>query len=124
MCVDSLLLKFKSNEKQFSRLFVSVLASHCFLSPINGHGRWQGGRTPPPPDFHAWYWYRCCCFSAFFFPLPPLEIFMPTPLSTTVVAPYGGGWALPACKNRNDQQPPWCTCYSGYLLICIISRWL
>jgi len=34
MCVDSLLLKFNSDEKQFTRLFVSVFTSDCILSPI------------------------------------------------------------------------------------------
>jgi len=33
MCVDSLLLKFNSDEKQFTRLFVSVFASDCILNP-------------------------------------------------------------------------------------------
>jgi len=29
MCVDSLLLKFNSDEKQLTRLFISVFASDC-----------------------------------------------------------------------------------------------
>jgi len=38
MCVDSLLLKFNSDEKQLTRLFISVFASDCTLSPIkDGH---------------------------------------------------------------------------------------
>jgi len=57
MCVDSLLLKFKSDEKQFYRLFISVFASDWFLSPTNG------GRP-------LWWWVG------------------------------------PACRDRNDHQPP------------------
>jgi len=33
MCVDSLLLKFNSDEKQFTRLFICVFASDCILVP-------------------------------------------------------------------------------------------
>jgi len=33
MCVDSLLLKCKSDEKQFTRLFISVFASDSILRP-------------------------------------------------------------------------------------------
>jgi len=33
MCVDSLLLKFNSDEKQFTRLFISVFAFDCILVP-------------------------------------------------------------------------------------------
>jgi len=36
MYVDSLLFKFNSNEKQFTRLFIFVFASDCILSPTNG----------------------------------------------------------------------------------------
>jgi len=46
MCTNSsLLLKFNSNEKQFTRLFISVSASDCILSPTNGGRplwRWVG----------------------------------------------------------------------------------
>jgi len=44
MCVDSLLLKFNNDEKQFTRLFISVFASDYILSPtkvgrpLNGGG--------------------------------------------------------------------------------------
>jgi len=41
MCVDSLLLKFNSDEKQLTRLFVSVFASDCSLSPTeDGRRLW------------------------------------------------------------------------------------
>jgi len=41
MCVDSLLLKFYSDEKQLIRLFISVFASDCTLSPTkNGRPLW------------------------------------------------------------------------------------
>jgi len=40
MCVDTLLLKFSNDEKQFTRLFISVFASDRILSPTNG------GRPP------------------------------------------------------------------------------
>jgi len=43
MCVDSLLLKFNIDEKQFIRLFISVIASDCTLSPT------KDGR-------HLWWW--------------------------------------------------------------------
>jgi len=33
MCVDSLLLKINSDEKQFTQFFISVFASDCILSP-------------------------------------------------------------------------------------------
>jgi len=33
MCVDSLLLKFNSDEKQLTQLFISVFASDCILNP-------------------------------------------------------------------------------------------
>jgi len=33
MPIDSLLLKFNSDEKQFTRLFISVFATDCILSP-------------------------------------------------------------------------------------------
>jgi len=36
MSVDLLLLKFNSDEKQFTRLFVSVIASDCILILTNG----------------------------------------------------------------------------------------
>jgi len=36
MCVDSLLLKFNSDEKLFTRLLISMFASDCILSPTNG----------------------------------------------------------------------------------------
>jgi len=59
MCVDSLLLKFNSDEKQFTgtRLFISVFASDCILSPTN--------------DCRPLWW-----------------------------------WVGPACRDRNDHQPP------------------
>jgi len=49
--------------------------------------------------------------------------------------PCGGGWALRrSAWDRNDHQPPgssylsdtvlFSPCYSGCLLICIISKWL
>jgi len=47
MCVDSLLLKFNSDKKKLNRLFISVFASDCILSPTNnmvaGRGRLVGG---------------------------------------------------------------------------------
>jgi len=36
MCVDSLLLKLNSDEKQPTRLFISVFTSGCIFSPTNG----------------------------------------------------------------------------------------
>jgi len=57
MCVDALLLKFNSDEKQFNRLFISVFASDCILSSTNC------GRS-------LWWWVG------------------------------------PACRDRNDHQPP------------------
>jgi len=33
MCVDSLPLKFNNDEKQFTRLFISVFASDYILNP-------------------------------------------------------------------------------------------
>jgi len=42
MCVDSLLLKFNNDKKQLTRLFISVFASDCTLSPTND-GRPPGG---------------------------------------------------------------------------------
>jgi len=64
MCVDSLLLKFNSDEKQYTRLFISVFASDCILSPI------------------APLWW----------------------------------WVGPACRNRNDHQPPGSSYVSGTVL--------
>jgi len=46
--VDSILLKFNSDEKQFTRLFISVFASDCALSPTNG------GRP-------LWWWVSSAC---------------------------------------------------------------
>jgi len=48
MCVDTLLLKFNSDEKQFTRLFISVFASDCILRPTNG------GRP-------LWWWVGLAC---------------------------------------------------------------
>jgi len=36
MFIDSLLLKFNGDEKQFTQLFISVFASDCILSPADG----------------------------------------------------------------------------------------
>jgi len=44
MCVDSLLFKFKSDEKQLTRLFISVFASDCTLRPT------KDGRSLSPCD--------------------------------------------------------------------------
>jgi len=41
MCIDSLLLKFNSDEKQLTRLFISMFASDCTLSPTkDGRPLW------------------------------------------------------------------------------------
>jgi len=41
MCVDSVLLKFISDEKQLARLFISVFASDSTLSPTkDGRPLW------------------------------------------------------------------------------------
>jgi len=45
MCVDSLLLKFNSNEKQVTQLYLSVFASDYILSPTNGGRAYGGGRA-------------------------------------------------------------------------------
>jgi len=45
MCVDSLLLKFNSDEKQFTQLFISVFASDCILSTTKGGPPCGGGWT-------------------------------------------------------------------------------
>jgi len=39
MCVDSLLLKFNSDEKQLTRLFISVFAFDCTF--LKFHQRWS-----------------------------------------------------------------------------------
>jgi len=36
ICVNSLLLKFNSDEKQLARLFISMFASDCILCLTNG----------------------------------------------------------------------------------------
>jgi len=42
MCVDSLLVKFNKDEKQLTRLFISVFASDCTLSaPKDGRPLWR-----------------------------------------------------------------------------------
>jgi len=46
MCVDSLLLKFNSDEKQLTQLFISVFATDCILRPTN---------DDRPPDL--WWWW-------------------------------------------------------------------
>jgi len=59
MCVDSLLLKFSSDERQLTRVFFSVFASDCTLSPTkDGRPLWwwvglatlcvQGSKWPSP----------------------------------------------------------------------------
>jgi len=48
MCVDSLLLKFNSVEKQVLRLFISVFASDCISSPT------KDGRR-------LWWWVGPAC---------------------------------------------------------------
>jgi len=68
MCVDSLLLKFNNDEKQLTRLFISVFASDCTLSPIkDGRPLWwwvglaalcvQGSEWPLPSRVILCQWH-------------------------------------------------------------------
>jgi len=57
MYVDSLLLKFNCDENQLSRLFISVFASDCILSPTNG------GRP-------LWWWVGSACMQGLEWPSP------------------------------------------------------
>jgi len=52
MCIDLLLLKFNSDEKQLARLFISVFASDCTLNPT------KDGRP-------LWWWVSFATLYAF-----------------------------------------------------------
>jgi len=55
MCVDSLLLKFNSDEKQLIRLFIPVFTSDCILRRTNNHRRLCGVMDPAQRD----HWNDC-----------------------------------------------------------------
>jgi len=61
MCVDSLLLKFNSDEKQFTQLYISVFASDCILSRTilvtNFQKSSSAGGFPPTAPLNLQYWW-------------------------------------------------------------------
>jgi len=82
-----------------------IFQMNWFMSVVMGVGSWGQGEAMATLDFHTWYkysryrlnsavfWSLLLFFGRLFFllfsvfiPLPPLEIFLPTPLSVIYVS--------------------------------------